>query len=212
MATACGRLRDRPSTGPSGGVARAPRRAPSAKQEVGAVPYPFVASPHKTTADRSSIDVVVMHTMEIAERPDAAEICARWFRSPVSRVSAHYCVDADTVVQCVREKDIAWHARGGNTDSIGVELAGFARQTEKDWADRYSKAVLARAATLVADVCRRRRIPVRWLVADDLRADRRGITGHAEVSRAYGRSDHWDPGPGFPIEGFLDRVRVALAR
>jgi N-acetyl-anhydromuramyl-L-alanine amidase AmpD len=147
--------------------------------------------------------------MEIAERPDAAEICARWFRSPASRVSAHYCVDADTVVQCVREKDIAWHARGGHADSVGVELAGFARQTAKHWADRYSTAVLARAATLVADVCRRRRIPVRWLLADDLRADRRGITGHVEVSRAYGLSDHWDPGPGFPIEGFLDRVRVA---
>ena len=146
--------------------------------------------------------------MEIAERPDAAEICARWFRTPVSRVSAHYCVDADTVIQCVREKDIAWHARGGNTDSIGVELAGFARQTRRDWQDPYSRAVLVRAATLVADVCRRRRIPVRWLVAADLRAGRRGLTGHGEVSRAYGKSDHWDPGDGFPVESFLDRVRA----
>ena len=204
-----GRLRDRPSTGPPGGSREGAEEGALGEQEVGAVPYPFVESPNKTPANRTSFDVVVIHTMEIAERADAAEICARWFRSPVSRVSAHYCVDADTVIQCVREKDVAWHARGGNADSIGVELAGFARQTEKDWADRYSKAVLARAATLVADVCRRRRIPVRWLVADDLSADRRGITGHVEVSRAYGRSDHWDPGPGFPIEGFLDRVRVA---
>ena len=63
--------------------------------------------------------------------------------------------------------------------------------------------MLRRAATLVADVCRRERIPVRWLVADDLVAGRRGITGHVEVSRAYRKSGHWDPGPGFPIEGFL---------
>ena len=97
--------------------------------------YPFVESPNVTPATARRIDVVVMHTMEIAERNDAAEICARWFATPVSKVSAHYCVDADTVVQCVREKDIAWHARGGNTASIGVELAGFARQTRKDWAD-----------------------------------------------------------------------------
>ena len=174
--------------------------------------YPFVESPNHTPARGRAIDVVVVHTMEIAERKDAAEICARWFARPVSHVSAHYCVDADTVVQSVREKDIAWHARGGNTDSIGVELAGFARQTAAGWEDPYSTAVLARASVLVGDVCRRRRIPVRWLVADDLVAGRRGITGHGEVSRAYRKSDHWDPGPGFPIERFLGLVRTARAR
>ena len=173
------------------------------------MPYPFVESPHRTRMPGRPIEVVVMHTMEIAERPDAAMICARWFQSRVSQVSAHYCVDARTVIQCVREPNIAWHARGGNTNSIGVELAGFARQTTADWADAYSRAVLRRAATLVADVCTRRRIPVRWLVAADLVAGRHGITGHVEVSRAFKLSDHWDPGPGFPIEGFLARVRAA---
>jgi N-acetyl-anhydromuramyl-L-alanine amidase AmpD len=116
------------------------------------------------------------------------------------------------VIQCVREHNIAWHARGGNTDSIGVELAGFASQTRRDWADAYSNALLRRASTLVADICSRRTIPVRWLVADDLVAGRRGITGHVEVSRAFHRSDHWDPGPGFPIERFLDEVRKAQQR
>jgi N-acetyl-anhydromuramyl-L-alanine amidase AmpD len=176
---------------------------------LGVVAYPFVESPNKTPASGRSISVVVMHTMEIAERADAAMICARWFRSPVSRVSAHYCVDAGSVVQCVREKDIAWHARGGNANSIGVELAGYARQTRRDWEDDYSSAVLARASSVVADVCRRRRIPVRWLVAADLVAGHRGITSHAEVSLAYRKSNHWDPGPGFPIEAFLRRVRAA---
>jgi N-acetyl-anhydromuramyl-L-alanine amidase AmpD len=171
------------------------------------VAYPFVESPNVTRTNGRAIGLVVMHTMEIAERPDAAEICARWFRTKVSEVSAHYCVDADSVIQCVEEKDIAWHARGGNTGSIGIELAGFASQTARDWKDPYSSAVLTRASSLVADVCRRRRIPVRWLVADDLRAGRRGLTGHGEVSRAFRRSDHWDPGDGFPVEAFLDSVR-----
>jgi N-acetyl-anhydromuramyl-L-alanine amidase AmpD len=178
----------------------------------GAVAYRFVESPNFTSASGRAIDVVVVHTMEIRERKDAAEICARWFATPVSNVSAHYCVDSDTVIQCVREKDIAWHARGGNATSIGVELAGFARQTTDDWEDAYSTAVLRRAATVVADVCRRNRVPVRWLAAADLRARRRGITGHAEVSRAYEKSDHWDPGPGFPVEQFLALVRGAQAR
>ena len=175
------------------------------------MPYPFVESPNVTRRTGRTIDVVVIHTMEIAERPDAAEICARWFASAASEVSAHYCVDAGTVIQCVRERDIGWHARGGNTASIGDELAGFARQSEREWDDAYSRALLDRAATLVADICRRRRIPVRWLLADDLLAGRRGLTGHVEVSRAYGLSDHWDPGPGFPVERFVDAVRVAQA-
>ncbi len=173
--------------------------------------FPFVESPNKTVTSGRTIDVVVIHTMEIAERPDAAAICARWFATPVSKVSAHYCVDAATVIQCVREKDIAWHARGGNTASVGIELAGFARQSAAEWGDGYSTAVLRRASALVGDLCTRRRIPVRWLQADDLVKGRRGITGHGEVSRAYRKSDHWDPGPGFPVESFLDRVRRAQA-
>ncbi|HET7647264.1 MAG TPA: N-acetylmuramoyl-L-alanine amidase, partial [Gaiellaceae bacterium] len=129
------------------------------------MPYRFVESPNKTETPGRAFDAVVMHTMEIAERPGAAMICARWFATSVSQVSAHYCVDAQTVIQCVREKDVAWHARGGNANSVGVELAGFARQTGKDWEDAYSTAVLRHASTLVADVCGRRRIPVRWLDA-----------------------------------------------
>ena len=107
--------------------------AAAAFREGGRVAYPFVESPNMTRAPGRPIDVVVIHTMEISERPDAAEICARWFKTPVSQVSAHYCVDADSLIQCVREPNIAWHARGGNRDSIGVELAGFASQTKRDW-------------------------------------------------------------------------------
>jgi hypothetical protein len=47
------------------------------------------------------------------------------------------------------------------------------------------------------------------LSADDLLAGRRGLSGHAQVSAAFRKSDHWDPGPGFPVESFLDRVRRA---
>jgi N-acetyl-anhydromuramyl-L-alanine amidase AmpD len=171
------------------------------------VALPFVESPNVTRRSGRRIDVVVIHTMEIPERDDAAAICARWFASPASQVSAHYCVDARTTIQCVREQDIAWHARGGNGSSIGVELAGSAGQGQLDWEDEYSLAVLARAATLVADVCRRHGVPLRRIGAADLRRGRRGISGHGDVSEAFGKSDHWDPGPGFPWHGFLERVR-----
>jgi N-acetyl-anhydromuramyl-L-alanine amidase AmpD len=171
------------------------------------VPYPFIESPHQTAARDRAIGVVVIHTMEIAERAGAAEACAQWFANPASEVSAHYCVDADSIVQCVREEDIAWHARGGNANSIGIELAGYAAQRTLAWNDAYSRAVVARAARLTADVCARHGIPLRRLRAADLVAGKRGVTGHAEVSAAFHKSDHWDPGPDFPWTRLLRLAR-----
>jgi len=169
----------------------------------------FVPSPHVTRGGRREIELVVVHTMEIDERADAAEACARWFADRRARVSAHYCVDADSVVQCVREEDVAWGAPGANANGIHVELAGRAAQTRREWDDAYSRAVLARSAALVAEICERHRLPAVWLSAAELRSRRRGITGHAAVGEAFGRSDHWDPGPAFPASRFVALVRAA---
>ena len=170
------------------------------------MPYLFVESPHHTVVGRR-IDMVVIHTMESAERVGAALACAQWFAGSASEVSAHYCVDSDIVVQCVREDDVAWHARGGNTNSIGIELAGFARQKPAEWNDDYSRAVLARAAELTADICLRHDIPLRRLRPAEIVARHRGLCGHVDVSAAFGKSDHWDPGPGFPWTKFLRLTR-----
>ncbi len=171
------------------------------------MPYTLIQSPNTTRATGRAIGVVVIHTMEIAERAGAAAVCARWFANPASEVSAHYCVDADTTIQCVLEDDIAWHARGGNANSIGIELAGYAGQRSLGWSDPFSRAVVERAAKLVADICGRHGIPIRRLRAADLVAGRRGIAGHADVSAAFRKSDHWDPGPDFPWARFLRLVR-----
>jgi N-acetyl-anhydromuramyl-L-alanine amidase AmpD len=174
------------------------------------VAYPFVESPHVTRSGGRRIDLIVIHTMESDEKGESAENCAQWFRNPTAKVSAHYCVDADSIVQCVRDVDVAWAAPGANSNGIQIEHAGRAKQTGREWADAYSTAMLDRSAALVAELCRKHTIPATWLYAADLKAGRRGITTHKAVSDAFKRSTHWDPGSGFPVEGYLSRVRAAL--
>jgi hypothetical protein len=121
-------------------------------------------------------------------------------------VVSHNCVDVDSVVQCVKEEDTAYHAPP-NSHSIGIEHAGYASQTARDWADDYSEKMLTVSAALTADICRRYGIPVEYIDSGGLLAGKRGITTHAQVSKAWRQSDHTDPGPNFPIIHYIDLVR-----
>jgi N-acetyl-anhydromuramyl-L-alanine amidase AmpD len=151
---------------------------------------------------------IVIHTMEAPEAAHTAAIVAKWFGGPKApKASAHYCVDHDEVIRCVADADTAWHAPGANADGIGIELAGTARQTAAQWADMYSNGVLVQAAALVADLCEQHKIPIVRIGVDELRSGAAGICGHVDVSRAFGKSTHWDPGPNFPWDRFIDMVR-----
>lgn len=156
------------------------------------------------------IDVVVVHTMEAPEKPDTAENVARWFAgSSAPKASAHYCVDANSIVQCVRDEDVAWAAPGCNHNGLQIEHAGYARQGRAGWADAYSQNMLRLSAGLAGRSCRRYGIPVRWLTVADLKNGRRGITSHANVSAAFKKSNHTDPGGDFPVDLYLRWVRDA---
>lgn len=159
-------------------------------------------------ANRTAIDLVVIHTAECGETSKAAENVAGYFAgSHAPQASAHYTVDNDSITQSVLEKDIAWHAGPVNGISIGVEHAGYAKQTAAEWNDDYSRAMLARSAELVGDICRRYSIPIRWLTAEDLaRGERRGICGHVDVTKGLKSGTHWDPGPNFPVDSYLAMV------
>lgn len=161
-------------------------------------------------------DLIVLHTMEAAEASTTAENCARWFATqpPHSKetpgTSAHYCVDDDLVICCVRPELIAWHAPGANHNGIGIEHAGFARQTVAQWKDDYSTRMLGLSSELVAWLCRRFAIPVVYVSWKELQSGRvKGITTHNDVSIAFGKSNHSDPGPRFPMADYVQQVRAA---
>lgn len=173
--------------------------------------FPFIQASHYKRVGGRTVDLVVIHTMEAPEKGTTAESVARYFQTTDRDVSSHYCIDDDTIVQCVREEDVAWCAPGANHNGIHLEHAGYAKQSGADWKDAYSTAMLERSARLTGDLCARYRIPVTWLHPTDLLAGKRGITSHNNVSKAFKRSTHWDPGKGFPIEPYLSLVRTFMA-
>jgi len=172
---------------------------------VSAPAYPFVQARHYTAANRTKIDLVVIHTAECFEGPHSAQAVAAYFSGPdAPQASAHYVVDADHVFQCVREQDIAWHAPGGNTQGIGIEHAGYARQTRAEWGDGYSERELVNSADLVGQICLRYGIPMVRLSPEEIRAGKRGLCGHVDVTDAFsGGMGHTDPGISFPWPMYL---------
>jgi N-acetyl-anhydromuramyl-L-alanine amidase AmpD len=174
------------------------------------VTIPFVQAKWYTQTAGRQVDLVVLHDMEAPERPGTAEGCARYFATCRAQRSAHHCVDVDSIVQCVREEDVAWHAPGANHNGIGIEHAGYAAQSARDWADAYSERMLRNSAALAAGLCVRYGLPVEFVDFVALRSGRaRGITTHAEVTKAFGRSQHTDPGPNFPMAHYLELVGTA---
>jgi hypothetical protein len=102
---------------------------------------------------------------------------------------------------------MAWHAPP-NSRSLGIEHDGFAKQTRAQWLDRKNgRKTLRRSARLSAKLTAKYGLPVRKLSSSDLRAGRKGITGHRDVSQAFGMSSHSDPGENFPWGWYITRVR-----
>lgn len=193
---------------------------PDTLRESGFFQSPSVSYPHtipfrqarnyryERLGSKPRIKCIVIHTMEAAEHPNTAENCATWFAGPhAPRASCHFCVDENSIVQCVKEKDTAWHAPGVNHCSIGIEHAGYAKQEAPEWDDEYSRNMLTLSAMLVARLCKRYGIPIKFATAEDLKRNPVGITYHSCVSDAFKRSNHYDPGKHFPLEKYLESVR-----
>ena len=173
----------------------------------------FVTAKAYKPADRKRLDWIVIHTSQSPEHAGGAEELGAYFATlPDGRVvSAHYSVDSNSIVQSVREKDVAFTAHSpANERGIHIELTGMAEQDAAAWSDAYSSAMLQLAARLVADIAARWNVPVRFVDGPGLAAGQRGITTHAAVNQGLYEGDHYDPGPSFPMAAFLAQVQAAL--
>jgi len=168
----------------------------------------FIQAKNFTKGRISPVKHIVLHTMEAPEKPKTAENVANWFAGKSApKASAHYCVGADGVIQCVKDEDTAWHAPGANSTGIGIEMVGYASQTKDQWNDSFSRTMLEHVALLVVDIAKKHNIPLRKISADDLKVGTSGVCGHVDVSKAFGKSNHYDPGPNFPWDQFVATLR-----
>jgi N-acetyl-anhydromuramyl-L-alanine amidase AmpD len=165
------------------------------------------------------IRLIVVHDMESPETVRTAEDCANFFHNqpPSTKEhpgsSCHYCVDEDTIVASVHDWDIAWHCPGANHDGIGIEHAGYARQSRDEWLDEYGLAMLRVSADLVVDLCVDYGLPFRWLSAAEVAAGMSGITTHAACTEAFHTAGgHTDPGPNFPDDVYIRFIAEAAEK
>lgn len=166
----------------------------------------FKAVHHSGTRSLKELRWIIVHSTE----GSTARGAASWFANPASRGSAHLCVDDNECYRTLSDSKIPWAAQGANTRGFHIEMAGFARWSAYVWGTKHRRTI-NRAAYKAALRCKKYGIPARWRTATELRAGKKGISSHANCSKAFG-GDHWDPGPGFPRRLFMRRVRYYLSR
>lgn len=174
---------------------------------------PYLGPPAKSSrGDNKPISRIVIHSTVSSSKPGTARGIARYFRSPTAGGSAHYVIDADETVQVAYDSVIAWHAPP-NQGSLGVELCDDPSDPRgiKRWSDADHRAILERAAILVAELCLAYDVPARYVGPRRLARGWHGVTTHDAVSKAFSESTHWDPGA-WPRRRFMGRVRHHVRR
>lgn len=162
----------------------------------------------------SAIRWAVIHSAEASDdygSDTTAEGVAAFFARATTQASTQLAVDRDSCVRMLPDLVIPWGAKGANTNGLHVEICGRATWTVSQWLSAARRPMLDRAAFKVAQWCHAYDIPRRWVGPVGLRLKRRGITTHRDVNTAFMGGSHWDPGPNFPRELFLQLVQKHYA-
>lgn len=168
---------------------------------------PLIRARHFHSGRLSPVDVLVLHTAEGAAN---AVALGHYFATTDRKASAHSGVDDGRRVDYVPFGDTAYAAPGANADGEHLELCGFAQWSARDW--HAHGGMLEQAAAWLVERCRARGIPPVILGPAELRANKRGITRHLDVTRAFRRSTHTDPGDNFPLREVVDRTAALLGK
>ena len=143
----------------------------------------------------------VIHSTECGDAPGTAELTgvASYWKRQARGYGAHVGVDKDgNSAMFADPHHVTYHTYQRNTDSIGIELIGFARFVPQVWWLRLSQ--LNKLAKWIAYYNLEYGIPIVLDVE-------RGWSTHAMQSAAFG-GDHYDPGKFFPLRYVIRKARV----
>jgi hypothetical protein len=165
----------------------------------------------------SAIAYGIIHSTEVADPIHGDESVANYFASAGSGGSTQYVVDNDSTTQTLPDSAVAWGAPPLNTSGIHIEQSGKAAYTRAKWLAVYGPQI-ERVAWLMAHLSKKHTIPMRWLTAADLvrlganpKHGKGGWTTHRRVSAAWHKSDHTDPGAGYPLDILMSKALVYRA-
>ena len=126
-------------------------------------------------------------------------------------VSSHFYVDRDSVTQSLDTNARAGHAGSGNgnENAIAVEITGANGWSRAQWLENVAWAELGR---VLAYVCRSYGIAVRRASVGEMQSNPKvkAFYGHDDMRRAWGGTDHTDPGSNFPWDRLFQVVNQAL--
>lgn len=138
-----------------------------------------------------------------------------WFRNPDANVSAHYVVSnydhtdypPGHVTQMVHHEDVAWHASGTNSPSIGIE-----HEWHEDYGRYFTDECYQASAAIVRELADQYNIPLEYYTYDEARCQQGGgIIGHRHAPTSSTSCDHTStkscPGPDWDPDTFMYYVR-----
>lgn len=147
---------------------------------------------------------------------ESAEGTIKWALSRDPEVSWHAGADTDGVELCIPDWYTAWHAKGVNSPTVGLEISKLnvdwtvgKNGVTQEWVDK----TLRHAARYLAAIVKKYSLPLvleldNAKVQSAIAANRRfGFTYHS-VTSAGTRSD---PGKNFPIAKLFSYIREELA-
>lgn len=167
----------------------------------------------RTDSDPSEkVKWVVIHSAICCDGAGyGAENLAKYLRDGAGgrRVSWHYNVDSDSIMQSLDEAWMGRHTGSQLVDkaSIAIEMAVNIVDKE-EWlrqGGNYHKT-LHNTARLTADICKRHNLPPEPLSAAQLKRGDKGVISHNLSRIVYGGTTHYDPGP-FPWDTFHTLLR-----
>ena len=135
---------------------------------------------------------------------------ASYAKRRTDSVSSHYYVDNQRIIQSLNTDYRAFHVGSstGNSGGIAYEITGVNAKSRSWWLGNVRWDLLA--AQIRKD-CAAHGITPRLLSVSEIKAGKTGIMTHDQARRAWGGTDHTDPGPGFPMDHLLDLVKGAAA-